>query len=296
MNYTSLLIAILSFTSLSFINISSKRLYNVEHVKVYKTFFENNNYDIIHLEVEKSKERIKAKYFTSNKENTISILYNKWAKDKKIICITSASYMTYVNDNRVSMGLSIDNGVINNKDLRNRGMDALVVVSPTGDIEIKNLKEKIKIVGKNSNGIPLDIRRNSMHKNYFINWCKEQKVSVFQTHLLVYNDKIQFLRHNDTYDTKRERKFLIIAKDENDKIIHTIVYSLNSVSLYNGTNTVLKFLKEKKKLHQISMINLDTGGLNILKVFNADQSENKKIRGFRNIKDAISLFVYYYKN
>ena len=79
-------------------------------------------------------------------------------------------------------------------------MDGLVIVYPHGGIAVSNLKERnLKLSGGNANPNKYyDLRGSSSDLYQFKEWAKSQRATVFQTHLLAWNDKLQFEYNHGT--------------------------------------------------------------------------------------------------
>lgn len=294
----TLCLAVVGTVCFSFVNTTSS--YDKNYVQISTVRYEGNAYNVIYMDRGGSNKRIKAKYFAAAdfNGNSVAKRYYQWAKGKNVICASSGTYMNSFDVSKAGTkteGLTVDNGVLVNKELKTTTMDALVVVYATGGVVATDLKEKnLKVQGGNISGIPLDLRGNSLHKNGFIQWSKDNQATVFQTHLLAYDNKLKVSSHNSS-KTERERRFLAVGKDEDGHLIHCIVHSSAYTSLYDGSKRVLTFLNNFKDMEVIFMVNLDTGAQDVLKVFNENGSVRNDIKGTLDIDKAANLLVYYYE-
>lgn len=293
-------LCLIVLTAIGFSFINSTNSYDKNYVQISTVRYEGNAYNVIYMDRGGSNKRIKAKYFAAAdfNGNSVADRYYKWAKGKNIICASSGTYMNSFDVTKAGTkteGLTVDNGILVNKELKTAVMDALVIVYATGGVVATDLKEKnLKVQGGNISGIPLDLRGNSLHKNGFITWSQDNQATVFQTHLLAYDNKLKVSSYNSK-KTERERRFLAVGKDEDGHLIHCIVHSTTHTSLYDGSNRVLNFLNNFKDMEVIFMVNLDTGAQDVLKVFNSDGSVRNDIKGALDIDKAANLLVYYYE-
>ncbi len=295
---TTICLTVLAAVGFSFV--SSTTGYDRNYVQISTVRYQGNSYNVIYMDRGGSNKRIKAKYFAAAdfNGNSVAKRYHQWAKGKNIICASSGTYMNSFDVAKAGTkteGLTVDNGVLVNKELKLNTMDALVVVYATGGVVATDLKEKnLKVQGGTVSGVPLDLRGNGMHRNGFIQWSKENQATVFQTHLLAYDNQLKLSSYNSS-KTERERRFLAVGKDEDGHLIHCIIHSSAYTSLYDGSKRVLDFLNNFKDMEVIFMVNLDTGAQDVLKVFNPDGSVKDDIKGKLSIDKAANLLVYYYE-
>lgn len=294
--FSVLTLVLLSFTS-------SDNIYDPSLVEISTTTYNTDKF--IMVSMKRDGNRIKAKYFAATDPNTnksIQTRYKEWSVGKNVIAYSSGTYMTaceqYLNPKPV--GLCIDNGIIVNQNLSN-DLGGLVIVYATGGVVATRLKDGDLSVQTNSGSKVFNIKNNSFHRVQFINWAKENEATVFQAHLLVYKDKLDL--SNCTTGSclnKASRRFLAVCKDQNDKIIHTIVHCSTETTLYDGAKKAFTFLKAFKDMKEVTfMINLDPGCQNVFTLFKADGTE-KSIKDtpsspFLNISNAANLLVYYYE-
>ena len=144
------------------------------------------SYNIV--KISKKGNRIKADYMSSaGSDGNIESRFEKFkATHPNIVAYSSGAYMDEQGSgNFIPVGLNIDHGVVVNMNLKTQGYDALVMVQPNGGIAVNNLVNNSVLtnegVFKIRNSDPKD-------KQAFINWAKKNRVTVFQTHLLVEND------------------------------------------------------------------------------------------------------------
>ncbi|MDZ4838394.1 MAG: hypothetical protein SGJ04_00150 [Bacteroidota bacterium] len=287
MKYILLTIVLLTIT---LTNTGSKNLgYDKNLVDIASTKYNGNKYETIMMS--RKGERVKAKYFAAKDVNNNSVYqrYKQWAVGKKIILVSSGTYM----DNSFSpVGITIDNGVIVNKSLEN--FDGLVIVYATGGIAVSNIKDGNLSINCDGGNKTYDVKKPYDRIN-FMNCAVEVGATVFQTHLLVFKNDIKVGQSNSS-QTQRERRFLAACKDENGVVHHFVINSPGNCSLYECTKRVKELLINGKDMEEVVfMINLDTGAQDVFKVYDADGSENTLIKGTQDLSIAANLLVYYYE-
>lgn len=273
--------------------------YDEDLVEVSTAIFNSDRFHMISMK--RGSNRIKAKYFAAtdpSNNKTVPERYNAWKKGKNIIAVSSGTYMTDCNIvNAKPVGLCIDNGIIVNKNLDLK-LGGLIIVYHTGGIEATKISDGNLGISDKGNTKIININ-NSFDRTSFVTWAKSNEATVFQSHLLVYNDKINTSYcHSKTQScaNKASRRFLAICKDHNNEIVHTIVHSPSETTLHDGTTKVYKFLKNFKEMNQVQfMINIDTGCQDVFNLYRSDGTKFNKIKGTLDENDAVNLLVYYYE-
>jgi len=270
-------------------NIQGKgQCYSEDFVEVSSVKSRSDTYDIVTMK--RSGKRVKAKYFAAKDYNGNSVYkrYLNWKNSNPNVILISSG--TYMNRNRKPIGLTIDNGEIVNESLIPGAMDALVIIYATGGIAVSNLDEgNLRVNGINRS---LDIRNSSDLYDFKL-WAKENEATVFQTHLLVFDNRLTIDRITSS-STPRERRFLAVGKNDEDEIVHTIVYNPAYTSLYDGSKKVKEFLNDFMDIDVIFMINLDTGYQDVFQLYNSDCSENGSMKGETAPEIAVNLLAYYF--
>jgi len=235
-------------------------------------------------------DHIKAKYFAAKDGNkSIEDRYNEWSKGRNVIMYTSGTYM---DNSQNPVGLTIDNGVTVNNTLEK--FDGLVIVYATGGVVATNLKNKdlkMKCNGTNQN---FDLT-DAFQKNDFIKCAADVQATVFQTHLLVYGDKV--LGGNNGSRAVRERRFLAVCKNSStNEIKHVIVNTPSSAaaSVIDASRKVYDMIKKFGAGDIIFMVNLDTGMQDVFKLYDSD-GVSVKMKGTLDLNVTSNLLVYYYE-
>lgn len=249
------------------------------------------------IKMSRNGEHVKVKYFAGKEHNGPNVYekLNSWRKGRKIIAISSGTYMTDCQANIAKpVGLCIDNGNVVNKDLRN-DLDGLAIVYASGGMVASNLKNGDLSISTSNGKRTLDIR-DEFQQMEFLNWAKETSATVFQTHLFFYNNKIQ-IAPNSSPD-KRERRFLAVGKDVSGDIKHYLVNLSGANTLYQATLKVSKYLQEFEDVtNLIFLINLDTGCQDVFEFYKPNGAIDTRtgFSGRSKITQATNLIVYYYE-
>ncbi|MFN8263746.1 MAG: hypothetical protein U0T07_09490 [Chitinophagales bacterium] len=296
---------IIIITTFALVSLSFKGdiYYDPSLVKISTTTYNSDKFTIISMR--RNGNHIKAKYFAATDpytNKTVSERYKSWSMGKSIVAYSSGTYMTACEqyNNPKPVGLCIDNGEVVNKNL-DTDLGGLVIVYATGGLVATRLNDDNLILQTSSGNKVFNIKNNLFDRAQFITWSKENEVSVFQAHLLVYKDSLDIKEcKSGSCLNKVSRRFLVVCKDKNDKIIHSIVNCETNITLYDGTKKAYNFLKEFEDMKEILfMINLESGCNNVFKLYKADGSEKKINSSYYNnllsINNAGNLLVYYYE-
>ena len=277
--------------------------YDSDYVQVSSVTHEGEEYKMVYMK--RSGKKVKAKYFAfkKNQYTPVHEAYNQWKKDKNVIMLCSGTYMDYEVDRYGSrtwslVGLTIDKGRVVNPKLETGRMEGLVIVYPKvggGGIAVSNINEgNLKLSGSGvSSNRTYDLRKPA-DLTIFKRWAQNNGATVFQTHLLAWNNELSFKSNYATKPATRERRFLAIGYAPNGDVIHCIVHKPEYQSLYESSKKVLNFLKTRKRLRIVALLNLDTGMQNVCTVFTKSGAVNKMIQGPTRVSDAENLLVYYY--
>ncbi|MEQ1747513.1 MAG: hypothetical protein ABMA02_18935 [Saprospiraceae bacterium] len=288
-------IAVLTFSAFlsSFVPLNRSAVsgcYSSDFVDITTVKHQNETYSMVVMR--RDGDRVKAKYFAAKDYNG-STVYNRyltWKNNNPGVILLSSG--TYTDNYDNAQGLTIDNGVVVNESLICDKMDALVIVYASGGIAVSDLR----VGGLSVSGIPrkLNLCSSSTDLDDFIEWAKEEGATVFQTHLLAYKNEVKVKRATSS-KTVRERRFLAVGKDESGKYVHVIVHNPDQTTLYDGTEKVLRFLREFKDMDVTFMINLDTGAQDVFELHNPDCSVNSTIKGQKPPSAAVNILAYYFK-
>lgn len=117
-------------------------------------------------------------------------------------------------------------------------------------------------------------------------------MTVFQTHLLAYNNQLKI-----NYNAKRdvaERKFLVLVEQGGKRF--AVIYRIKGYYLYDAAKIVFELLESNPTYRIKSMINLDTGLQNVLDLHQSvSYCNDEEIKGFVYPEYAMNLLVFYLK-
>ncbi len=263
--------------------------YDPAYVDVSSVQHKSITYDVVTMK--RKSEKIKAKYFGARINGiSVSDRYKEWAKTKNIVCYTSAGYM---DNSRTTVGLTIDAGVLVNATLE--PFDGLVIVYETGGVVLSNLDEaNLTVVGNPvPQGKKLDIRNSTTDLELFIEWAKNQRATVFQTHLLVHRNKLAIAPNAPT--PPRERRFLAVGTVRGE-LVHAIVNSGSSnATLYEASKRTLEFLQSFRTMNVMFMINLDPGAQDVFQLYDEHGVKSPFIQGPIPLEKAANILAYYFE-
>jgi hypothetical protein len=245
--------------------------------------------------INRSSKTIKAKYFAF-KENgkTVNERYNEWRKNNKnIVLVSSGAYSTDFSAGGSPVGLTVDNGNEVNINYNDK-MDGLVIIEEAGGVRVTNIEDGNLRIENGGSWETVDIK-NDLQRRKFLKWAKEKQATVFQTHLLLYDNKMKV-----AYNANKSvsvRKLLVLAEDNAKNIFHYVIYTkkegYNLTDLAN--NTLAMFNGKGYKV--IGAMNLDTGSLDILSTSESYSDCNGTyITGTQNSErpKMTNLLAYYY--
>lgn len=246
-------------------------------------------YDAIFLSTKGN--RIKVAYFTSSiPGKSLEERFHQWAKGKEIILYTSGPYRT---KEKKPVGLTIDNGLLVNEIIEN--FDGLVLVEPDGKLSVSNLKNGNLVLNCKKEDRNFDLRNGgALEKQQFLNCVKEGAISVFQTHLLVHDDKV--LVGSNAPKIPRERRFLAICRDGLSKETRYVLVNTPGNaegSIQQATEKVHGMLQKSRTGYVESLVNFDTGNGDVYRFFGADGKV--LLEGPRELKEASNLLVFYWE-
>lgn len=296
---------LLSFSS----KILQKQIYDPKLVQTknlkLKAFGQNNpnvKEDYAILKLSRKDDRVKVRYFAAKSFDGTAVgdRFNKWRLNKNTIAISSGTYMNNCDASKATpMGLCIDDGNVVNNKLEAYG--GIIVVYATGGM-VASALEKGDLGVSNSKThekMTLDVR-NPYQKQKFIDWAKEERATVFQTHLFIYKDSLRIIENPEEHIKNAARRFLAVCKEEDGSVAHYIINLPTASTLYQGVVKARDYLKNLEDVSQIVfMINLDTGCQNFYNIYNPNGTlkNEKNFMGDNNftVNKAANLLTYYFE-
>jgi hypothetical protein len=255
------------------------------------------NYTIGMMKLNRKDNHVKVKYFATT-ENGVSVAnrYKQWAQGKNIILYSSG---TYFGGNYIPVGICIDNGNIVNNEVIQSGFDALAIVYQTGGIAVSDLKQGNLNIVSNGQSMTVNVR-NGLDAQKFKSWAQTNSATVFQTHLLCYNNELKTYPSNDANALKSaSRRFLAVCQDKQGALQHVILNIKEQVTVYEGSKAIRDYLLHPSSVFNkiFFMINLDTGMQDVFESYdgNGKRDTRKYFGGTSPLSDARNLLVYYYE-
>ena len=282
---SSVLLLLLSSSLQGQFSLSPKESMRDGFVNVFSLKKNGSNYGhAIWMDRTASGSRIKAKYFASGNAYE---KFSNWRDGKNIILVSSGAYSSGLNgSNSIPVGICVDNGVIVNRAIEHK-MEGLVIVEAVGGVRVSDVEKGNLYLGS------LGKRVNPIKdKLVLLNWGRAESATIFQTHLLAYDNELR------TYDNgpkqRASRGILALVIDKDGNVMHILFEIDRQVSLYNAAKDVLKTLT-KRKLDVVGLMNLDRGAYDIMSVFNDNNRSLSFMNGSVPVSSATNLLVYYYE-
>lgn len=257
-------------------------------VEILETKFLGTNFVLTKMMslIEKDKF-LKVKYFAGN---NASKRVEEWSKNKNLVCITSGTYMSHLDVNQsVPLGICIENGKIINRKLEN--WDAISVIDSLGNIQIYDINN-FNLINICSDFNRVNNLNNNIDRLAFLNCCKQNELSVFQTHLLYRDNNLRIINSNNKKPSKR--RFLISGKDPAGSDFICVLQVNNHLELYDATLRAKDFLIDEIKLDDMKIINLDAGANDVLIVYDEYGDIVENIHGSFPLHRSCDLLVFYY--
>ena len=261
--------------------------YDSDYVTFSSNVIESSTCKIVKLE--RRDNHIKARYFAVKDIDGKSVpdRYKSWAVGKNIVTVCSGTYMDKCEPNAKPVSLTIDQGNIINNTISS--MDGVATFFSSGEIVVGNIKSgELKIANVNYDlKIPID-------KNKFMSWAKNNKATVFQTHLLIFKNEL-FIYDNSNA-TARERRFLAGCTDVEGNKYEYIFNFPEYITLLDAARKTKKYLNQKEEMKTIDyLINLDTGCQDFFEGYNSTGQKKEDFQGTNDIRNSINLVSFYYE-
>jgi hypothetical protein len=241
--------------------------------------------------ISRKSKRAKAKYFADRYfGQQVNDRYDNWRSGKEVILISSGAYATGWGITDIPVGTTVDNGRIVNRGYESK-MDGLVIVYNTGGIAVSNIENGDLYLASLGGRVNI---KNAYDRSKFLAWAEKENATVFQTHLLIYKNRLQFTK--STGKTAR-RRFLVLANNSSGELFHIIFYMKDrEYTLYDAAQGILRHL-HAKDMDVIAAVNLDTGGFDIMSTGEGVRDcDGAFITGSSNNRDEMTnLLAYEYE-
>ena len=290
-----ILITIIIF-QISFIGKS--QVYDTSLVKL-RTEIINGNTRVEIIYLSKKNQKIKTKFIAYELNNqSVYERFKNFSEQNILIFYSTAVYSDVLIDNygkRIPqlVGLAIDQGKLINGKIEKGRMDGLVVIYPNGVVKVFNIKDKI--IEVNERGMHLSFGISSYSDlARFKSWAMRNQTTVFQTHLLVWNNELKFEKNYYIKNNKRERRFLAIGTDENGNEIHCLVNYNKNQTLFDSSKNILQFLQNDKSIKVTAMINMETGASDVAGFLWSNGVKSSIFSGKMDPSQSNNFLIYYF--
>jgi hypothetical protein len=167
-----------------------------------------------------------------------------------------------------------------------------VIVYATGGLVATNLKDGDLTLGDFPNR-KFDLRKSSLDKSTFQNWCEQNAATVFQTHLLAYKNQLKIASNSSNAVAKR---MMLAVGKINGHINHILIrFDKNDLTLHDAARNFYSILKNSYSMDIVYIINLDPGAQDVFKLYDSDGDTDYRMYGTQDIDKAANLLVYYYE-
>lgn len=228
---------------------------------------------------------IKSTYFAQSPVEE----FEEFRKQNRIVCAATGGYATYIGDGRLRPdGFTVQSGEIINPIILHDRHGLLLFTE--GGIRMLNLSTAEVVL---PNGERIDNPLKSiLAYSKLMNWCTDNKATVFQTHLLAFGGSL-LIDPAKAKSDKKERRLLAIVRDlSSAELSHVIIDIPAKYELASLSSEIFRLLSDDG--HKVEgMVNLDTGAFNILSVFDENDQLLRTPSGLIGLENAINLVVYY---
>lgn len=248
-------------------------------VKVYKLLLNNKD---IGQAIWLDRRGIQASYIAF--EN-VPARYNSFKANNKVILATTGGY---TNTSHQPEGFTTEEGNIVNP-IMMPDRHGLVMLSKGGInvLDLKNKSFQLPDGGPVINN-PLD---SLLAYAQLLEWCKQNRATLFQTHLLAYSDTLRIDPQKANAEM-RERRILALARDRNTQQLYHIVFNVTTQCNLAHIATEIFGLLQTRNLKVEAVLNLDVGAYNILNVYDDSGNLLPDVIGSVDINSATNLLVY----
>jgi|GEM_PF-5497593 len=197
--------------------------------------------------------------------------------------VTNGPFVESFSYNSISSGMSICEGVIENRKLSNR-MDALSIVDSIGNLYIHDIHD----VRMNNELYDLS---NSFERYKFLSKSSKNKISAFQNHLLVNRNEITFYKESSNQSIAIRKLFALITDNFGNRKYALIYLPKVRLSLYDAAELAIKLMLDIEYTID-KLIDLDAGACDFLKVSKENKGKlldlttgrsNKYVNGRQNL-------------
>lgn len=225
----------------------------------------------------------KVKYFSKNAYTE----YQNWQAGHSVQLICAGAFSETWDSDSKPVGFTVDNGEVVNYQM-DPEMDGLVLITDDGILcwDLDYLENGVFVEGEGI--LSTNPRESAIDRINLASEAEEHEWTIFQTHL-VYSDDRLYNFGNLKYGEARERRFLGICTID-DELHNVIVDAPNELEL-NLSALYAKEVLDHVGFKVYYLLNLDTGGKNILAILQDSQYLSYKYDD--TIEEATNLIIFY---
>jgi hypothetical protein len=149
---------------------------------------------------------------------------------------------------------------------------ALVLIEPEGGIRVLSLRqERLELpLGANKTKAIENPLNNLLAYAELLEWCRTRKVTMFQTQLLAFSDKV-LIDPGKAKPELRERRILALVSQDlaptKTSTVHHIIFNIVAPCNLADVSAELFATLKVRKMKIEALLNLDVGAYNILQSF-----------------------------
>lgn len=244
--------------------------------------------------------QIKVGYLAKSDANKNPVArFDAWRKDIRPVLVASGGY---TNKSGFPEGLTFDYGeMVNSVLLPDR--EGLALFNCDG-INVINLDDKDYNLPTDCSGdksVPGggNPQENLIAFSKLLTWVGDNNATLFQTHLLAFSNQLE-IDENKAKPLSKERRLLAIVRDNNGggEVSH-IIFNIDKPHQLAAVAKEVFAILRSRNLKVEAILNLDTGGFNILEFYDQsgqvfkDTNGKPAIKGTVELLNATNLLVYY---
>ena len=259
---------------------------NSEAQTLHELKFNGEDFQFFKIDIDTN---LKVKYIVDHSSSgEIELKINQLKNQHNVFLVASAGYINknYENTKTFPVGFSSKNGKIINQTILLNRLHAMVFLENNSILISKIDKGNINLKNKS-----FDLN-NALELYRYKNAIKENELSAFQTHLLIWENKLEYFDTINNINFKRERRFLAHVEDSIGKQSYVIVNIPNWMKLKEASAFTKQYLNNNESFFIKTMINLDTGGQDVFEIYSKNK-EKININGQAHINEAITVLVFY---
>ncbi|MBU6303398.1 MAG: hypothetical protein KGS60_17765 [Verrucomicrobia bacterium] len=211
------------------------------------------------------------------------------AKPRPMIAMTGG----FTNNYQKAEGLTIDHGSLVNAVIMH-DRDGLVLVERGGGIRVLNLDRPTIKLPDLSGMLEIENPRGSLVAfSELLDWAGRTRATVFQTQLLAYSDAL-LIDPAKASGTVAERRLLGLTTDRKSGAVTHVIFNVRRPHALADISAKAFGLLQSRGLKVEALLNLDTGGQDVMEVYDEKGQVLAGITGRLPISQTTNLVVYSY--